>query len=77
MGRSGVTWNELAKIWALAAPWSGEEHAAWLNASKGAYGLMYERDLMPHGVNSAEEALSGAISIEFRPFYDRFMTAFE
>ena len=56
----GVTWNELAKLWALAAPWSEEEHEAWLNASKGAYELMDERDMMPYGVNSAEEALSGA-----------------
>jgi len=55
----GVTWNELAKLWALAAPWSGEEHEAWMNASTGAYELMYERDMMPYGVNSAEEALSG------------------
>ena len=30
----GVTWNELAKLWALAAPWSGEEHEAWMNASE-------------------------------------------
>ena len=43
----GVTWNELAKLWALAAPWSREEHEAWLNASKGAYNLMFERDMMP------------------------------
>ena len=43
----GVTWNELAKLWALAAPWSPEEHEAWLNASKGAYDLMFERDMMP------------------------------
>ena len=54
-----MTWNELAKLWALAAPWSGEEHEAWMNASTGAYELMYERDMMPYGVNSAEEALSG------------------
>ena len=58
----GVTWNELAKLWALAAPWSEEEHEAWMNASKGAYELMDERDMMPYGVNSAEEALSGALS---------------
>jgi hypothetical protein len=56
----GVTWNELAKIWALAAPWSEPEHrAAWMNASIGAYQLMFERDMMPYGVNSGEEALSG------------------
>ena len=30
-----------------------------MNASTGAYDLMYERDMMPYGVNSAEEALSG------------------
>ena len=58
----GVTWNELAKLWALAAQWSEEEHDAWLNASKGAYELMDERDMMPFGVNSAEEALSGTLS---------------
>ena len=37
----GVTWNELAKLWALAAPWSDAEHSTeWMNASINAYELM-------------------------------------
>lgn len=37
----GVTWNELAKLWALAAPWSDAEHSTqWMNASVNAYELM-------------------------------------
>jgi hypothetical protein len=43
----GVTWNELAKLWALAAPWSGVAEA-WRNASRGAYELMHDRDLLPY-----------------------------
>lgn len=55
----GVTWNELAKVWALAGPWAGTRREAWVNASIGAYELMNEHDMLPYGVNSAEEALSG------------------
>eukprot|EP00040_Diaphanoeca_grandis_P039116 m.258178 g.258178 ORF g.258178 m.258178 type:complete len:667 (-) comp36246_c0_seq1:227-2227(-) len=57
----GVTWNELAKIWALAAPWSHEEASSslWMKMSTNAYKLMGERDLLPYGVNSGQEALSG------------------
>jgi len=55
----GVSWNEIAKLWALAAPWSAAEHGAWLNASDNAYSRMAELDLLPYGVNSGQEALSG------------------
>jgi hypothetical protein len=33
----GVSWNEVAKLWALAAPWSQAEHDSWINASSNAY----------------------------------------
>ena len=46
----GVSWNEVGKLWALAAPWSVAEHDGWLNASSNAYELMHELDMMPYVV---------------------------
>merc|ERR1712050_142944 len=54
--------NELAKIWGMASGWVGNKEnrsARYLAATVHAYEQLANRDMLPHGVNSAEEALSG------------------
>jgi hypothetical protein len=53
----GVTFNELAKLFAMAYSWSG--NTSHLRASTGAYEMMETFDMQPHGVNSADEDLNG------------------
>jgi hypothetical protein len=53
----GVSYNELAKLHAMAYSWNG--NASFLNASLTAFRMLDEFDVQVHGVNSAQEALSG------------------
>lgn len=53
----GVTFNEVAKLFAMGYSWSG--NASLLAASVGAYEMIEKYDMQPHGVNSADEDLNG------------------
>ena len=53
----GVTFNELAKLFAMAYSWNGNK--TYLNTSLKAYQMLEKYDLQVHGVNSAQEQLSG------------------
>eukprot|EP00663_Eupelagonemidae_sp_cell21sb_P003181 gene3181-6050_t len=49
----GVTFNEVAKLFAMGYSWSG--NASHLNASIEAYEMLQRYDMQPHGVNSGDE----------------------
>lgn len=58
----GVSWNEVAKLWAMASGWIADNASRaerYRTASLNAYKQLLARDMLPNGVNSAEEALSG------------------
>ena len=53
----GVTFNEVAKLFAMGYTHSG--NASHLAASVGAIEMLHRYDVQPHGVNSAYEDLNG------------------
>eukprot|EP00937_MAST-01D_sp_MAST-1D-sp2_P001217 g1217.t1 len=53
----GVTFNEVAKLFAMAYPYS--RNASHLAAAEGAYAMVQRWDTLPHGVNSAFEDMDG------------------
>eukprot|EP00040_Diaphanoeca_grandis_P000149 m.14498 g.14498 ORF g.14498 m.14498 type:complete len:723 (-) comp10170_c0_seq1:354-2522(-) len=53
----GVTFNEVAKLFAMAYVWTG--NTSHLAASHGAYEMIEKYDMQPHGVNSADEDMNG------------------
>lgn len=61
----GVTFNEVAKLFALASRWMPKDGplaatgASFLNASVRAYEMVASFNVQVHGVNSANEALAG------------------
>jgi hypothetical protein len=58
--------QELAKLHAMAYSWNGNE--SYLNASLTAFKMLDRFDVQVHGVNSAQEALSGTYYVlEYLP----------
>jgi len=53
----GVSFNELAKLHAMAYSWNA--NVSYLNVSLAAFEMLDRFDLQVHGVNSAQESLSG------------------
>jgi hypothetical protein len=53
----GVTYNELAKLWAIGYLFNGK--ADYLKASVNAYDLIDSLHMMPYGVNSSMENIMG------------------
>lgn len=53
----GVTFNEIAKLHAMAYSWNG--NVSYLNTSLTAFNMMDHFDIQVHGVNSADEQLNG------------------
>lgn len=53
----GVTFNEVAKLFAMAYSWGG--NTSLLHASLGAFDMIEQYDVQPHGVNSADEDMNG------------------
>lgn len=53
----GVTYNEFAKLWALAYLYNGNPD--YLQTSVNAYKELDEQNMMPFGVNSSQENLMG------------------
>eukprot|EP00041_Stephanoeca_diplocostata_P022479 m.537174 g.537174 ORF g.537174 m.537174 type:complete len:729 (-) comp22073_c0_seq14:544-2730(-) len=53
----GVTYNEVAKLFAMGYSWSG--NLSHLKASVAAFDLVDKFDTQPHGVNSADEDMNG------------------
>lgn len=58
----GVTYNELAKLYAAAYPWTGRSD--YLAASVNAYDYLCRHFLLPNGVNSSNEYLLGRGAFE-------------
>lgn len=57
----GVTYNEFAKIWAMAYLYNGNPD--YLQTSVNAYKELDENNMMPNGVNSSHENLMGVDAI--------------
>ena len=57
--------QELAKLHAMAYSWNG--NASYLNASLTAFKMLDRFDVQVHGVNSAQEALSGTYLSTYLP----------
>ena len=57
----GVTYNEVAKMYALGAPWesNAERRATLMRGSLNAFEIVERFDMQVHGVNSADEDLNG------------------
>ncbi len=58
----GVTYNEVAKLYAIAYPWTGNKD--YLDASVGAFDFLQQHYVLPNGAPSSNEYLHGIGAFE-------------